>query len=156
MKSATLLTAAGIVLAGCVSSGALNVIYKEGSSRTQRTTAVDDCRIEALGKVPQRLTTDYSPEYSKPGSMQCSTIGTTTKCNRVGAVSIPGKVSAYDANQKMRDRVINRCLIAKGFGIIQVPQCATANDKKAVRKFVDRQPSRSQIACWPADHPLDR
>ncbi|MET4634898.1 hypothetical protein [Kaistia defluvii] len=156
MKSATLLTAAGIVLAGCVSSNALNVIYKEGSSRSQRVSAVDACRIEGLRKIPQALTTEYSPEYSKPGAEQCRTTGTTTKCRRVGTVSVPGKVPPYDKNQKMRERFMTRCLTAKGFGFIEVPQCVMAKDKKAVRKFVDRQPPRSQIACWPADYPLHR
>jgi len=155
MKLATLLTALGIVLAGCGSSGALGVIYKEGSSRSQRVSAVDACRIEGLRKIPQVLTTEYSPEYSKPGSEQCKTTGTKTRCKRVGAVSVLGAVSAYDKNQKMRDRFMTRCLIAKGFGFIRVPQCVTAKDKNAVRKFVDRQPPRSQIPCWPADYPLD-
>lgn len=123
------MVALGAVLAliGCAPQIS-TVAWKPGTTSEARQADIDDCQIAAMKDVPKDVRTDYDPGFSSPGTVQCNTIGTSTYCNTVGAVNIPGSVSQYDANSPLRTRVADRCLRAKGYEIFQLPKCLTQDD----------------------------
>lgn len=138
------------LLAGCV-SGPVDVLHKTGSSLPERQLAADECRIAGLQQVPESTQIHSNPGYYNPGTLQCSSIGNYTTCNRVGAVNIPASVTTSDANQGLRNRFIQRCLAAKGYGIVQRPICRTRQESAAYQAVRNNQPPAEQIACVPND-----
>lgn len=141
---------AAALLAGCV-SGPVPVIHKTGSTYAERQLAVDECRIASLQAIPQAMVSQTSGGYYNPGTLQCSTIGNMTTCNRVGAVDIPSHTTTSDANQELRERYIDRCLVSKGFDVVPIPLCTSAKDSAQYRTMRDNQPPASQIKCVPND-----
>lgn len=140
--------AAAALLAGCV-SGPVNMIHRTGSTFAERQLADDECSIASLQAIPQAMVTQTSGGYSNPGTLQCSTIGNMTTCNRIGAVDVPARSTTSDANQDLRDRYIERCLASKGFDLIQMPLCTSAKDSSQYKATRDNQPPASQIKCVP-------
>ncbi|TNB46135.1 hypothetical protein FF124_19720 [Martelella lutilitoris] len=133
------------VLAGC-QSGPIDVLYKEGSTRAERQQAYDQCFIQALREVPQNMVTEVSGGYSVPGFIDCNTDGNTTVCGEVGGYTTPVSSYSYDTNEKLRNRVINRCLTDKGFSTIERPICES-RDERTAYALLPTQPNAAQIAC---------
>ncbi|WP_174802659.1 hypothetical protein [Martelella limonii] len=133
------------VLLGLVAcqTGPVSVLYKEGSTRSERQQAYDQCFIAALREVPQNMVTDVSGGYSVPGTIACSDNGI---CTEVGGYTTPIESYSYDTNEKLRDRVVDRCLQEKGFEAVQVPYCQT-KEERAAYSLQMAQPPLSEFAC---------
>ncbi len=135
-----------MTLAGCVEQPAY-LVHKTGSNYADRMRARDACEFQAIQAVPRAMATQVSGGFYNPGTLQCSTVGTFTNCNRVGAVNIPATATTYDANQELRDRYIGRCLADRGYSIVPKPVCTTEQQRQTFRATLDNQPPASQIAC---------
>lgn len=142
-----LLLVVAVILAGCEVSQPVNVIHKEGSMSADRLRAFDLCDFEAIKAIPRAMAVSTTGGYYNPGSLQCSTVGQATYCNRVGAVNIPSSSTTYDANLETRVRYIDRCLEAKGYSVLKRPACTSDADKLRERSQLDKQPPASQIKC---------
>lgn len=125
-----------LLLTGC-QAGPTYVVFKPGVSLDQTSAAIDQCRIQSLREIPQALATDVSGGVYSPGSLQCTTYGNSTSCNRVGAIDIPASSSTYDVNQDLRDRYVKRCVEAKGFSI--TPSRACLGDSEKRKAIADRK-----------------
>lgn len=134
------------VLSGCVEQPML-LIHKTGSTMEERRYALDQCEFEAINVVPRAMATQVSGGYYSPGSIQCSTIGMMTSCNRVGAINIPATATTYDANQDLRTRYIARCLERSGFNVYERPVCRTEAERRAFLASADNQPTATEIPC---------
>ncbi|TCT43061.1 hypothetical protein [Martelella mediterranea] len=135
----------GLALVAC-QTGPLNVLYKEGSTRSQRQEAYDQCVIKALKEVPQNMVTEVSGGYSMPGYVDCDTDGNQTYCTEVGGYTTPITSQSYDTNRNLRSRVINRCLEDKGYAAIQRPVCDSKTER-ASYAMLTRQPNAADITC---------
>lgn len=145
MKKAGVACAIGVLLSGCQTGPSL-VAFKPGTTFNDRQLAYDQCKIEALQSVPSDVRTQFNPGYYNPGSLSCSTYGSYTSCNRVGAVDIPATATQYDANSSLRQRTIMRCMEAKGYRFLQeVPMCRSDKDRYAAMN--SPQPETPQNIC---------
>lgn len=129
-------------LAAC-QTGPVSVLYKEGSTRSERQDAYDQCFIAALKEVPQNMVTEVTGGYSYPGTVTCNDKGV---CAEIGGYTTPIESYSYDTNEKLRDRLIDRCLANKGYTGVTVPYCQTKEERAAYRMQV-AQPPISQLTC---------
>ena len=139
-----------ISVAGCVQTqtGYVHLTHKLGSNSADRGKALDMCQFEAIKAVPRALSTTTKKGYSDPGTLQCSTIGTMTSCNRVGAFNTPSTSTTTDANVELRDRYTARCLERAGYAVFKKPLCQTESGKQKFRaSIIGDQPPASDIPC---------
>lgn len=129
-----------MMLSGC---STVTLLWKPGTSVTQKQYDYDECTIEAIRKVPVNQVTNYTPGYYSPGTTQCRRVGDKVACYQVGEVNIPGNISTYDKNQALRTRVLDRCLAAKGYQQKQVPVCTNSQQKAEA----DKAKSIDQVKC---------
>lgn len=134
-------------LVGCTVSGPQKLVHKTGSTHSERMAALDNCQFEAIRAVPRAMGVASTGGYYNPGSIQCSTIGNSTSCNRVGAVNIPSTTYSYDANQELRERYIDRCLWNAGFETIEKPVCRTQQEAALYQSTINNQPPAAEIPC---------
>ncbi|WP_180901182.1 hypothetical protein [Martelella soudanensis] len=127
-------------------TGPVSVLYKEGSTRTERQEAYDQCFIAALKDVPQNMVTEVTGGYSYPGYVSCNSDGDTTVCGEVGGYTTPVESYSYDTNEKLRKRLINRCLSDKGFSGVEIPYCQT-KEERAAYQMQTTQPPLSELTC---------
>lgn len=136
-----------LTASACVPSEPSFLVHRAGSNYAERSRDIDQCQFAAIQAVPRALATQVSGGYSNPGTTQCSTIGTYTSCQQVGAVNIPATATTYDANLSLRKRFVDRCLMDAGYGVYPKPQCRTEAERAAFRQTLDNQPPASQIPC---------
>jgi hypothetical protein len=117
-----------LLLAGC-QTGPLPSAFKPGTNASERQVDYDQCKIASLQPIPQAMATQVSGGVHTPGSVQCRTIGTITSCSESGGLNIPATATTYDANQGLRDRFINRCMMQKGYSILARPACGTESER---------------------------
>nr|WP_272210561.1 hypothetical protein [Marinicella sp. W31]MDC2876458.1 hypothetical protein [Marinicella sp. W31] len=146
MKAKSILSVGMLVaLTGC-QTGPIDLLYKEGSTRSERQLAYDQCFIQALKEVPQNMVTEVSGGYSVPGFIDCNTDGDRTYCGEVGGYTTPVSSVSYDTNERLRNRIVNRCLAEKGFSTIERPICESREQRNAYA-LLPAQPNAAQIAC---------
>lgn len=144
MRKLTVLAA--VVLGACVATGPVSVVYKPGSTATQRSSALLECETQALAKVPRAIATGMTPRYTTPSNVQCYGTGYSVSCYNYGGQTYGGDVYSYDANQDLRDRVTLQCLQQKGYQVISLPQCNAEQAKRAVSS-ASKQPTYDKIEC---------
>jgi hypothetical protein len=91
------------------------IIYKQGTMQSERQAALDGCKIASFKEIPQNIATAHSPGYFNPGTLNCTTIGYSTTCNRIGAVNIPSSSTNYDVNEDLRIRYVVNCMRRQGY-----------------------------------------
>jgi hypothetical protein len=131
----------------CVATGPVPVVYKPGSTGSQRLVALTNCETEALARVPRAMATEMTPRYTTPSNVQCYDYGYTVSCQQYGGQTFGGDVYSYDANQELRDRVTAQCLAQKGYQVIELPQCSSEQAKRAISSANTKQPTSDQIEC---------
>lgn len=141
MLSATLL------LCACVTAGPVQVVYKPGSTGEQRLSALTDCQIEALGRVPRATATGVTPSYSTPSNVQCYGTGAYINCQEYGGQTYGGTVYSYDTNVELRDRATAQCLQQRGYQVVSLPSCNSEQSKRAVSSVGRTQPTVDLIEC---------
>jgi hypothetical protein len=142
------------VLAGC-QTGPQFTAFKPGTVHADRQAAFDQCKIVSLREIPQNMSTSVSPGYYSPGTISCSSYGTTTTCNRVGEVNIPATSSTYDNNQGLRDRFLMRCMEAKGYSMVPGLRVCKSGAEKNAAIYEPQPASVDQLQCS-SGIPLDR
>lgn len=128
-------------------TGPVPVVYKPGSTGEQRTSALTDCEIQALTKVPRAIATGMTPAYTSPSNVQCYGSGAYVSCQEYGGQTYGGDIYSYDANQELRDRVTLQCLQQKGFQVISLPTCDAEQSKRAISASGREQPTYDKIEC---------
>lgn len=134
-------------LSACVSEIPNFLIHKEGSMYDDRMRQKDLCQFEAANAIPSAMAAQMSGGYYNPGSLHCSTVGTYTTCNNVGAINIPATATTYDANAELRERYVHRCLESAGYSVIPKPLCRSEADKRTYQASLDNQPPAYAIPC---------
>lgn len=131
-----------LLLSGCQTEPT-RTITKPGATYAQTQAALDACKIASFREIPQSMAAETSGGFYNPGTVQCSSVGGFTTCNRIGAVNIPASTSTYDVNAGLRDRYIDQCLRAKGFEVLDLPTCSSAEQTKKAKAMKDagRRPS---------------
>lgn len=119
--------AVATLVAACTSAEPVKFLYKPNSTISDKQAALDQCRIASFRDIPQTVVSEQRGGYSNPGTLQCSTIGGITNCNRIGAVNIPARTETYDVNAELRARYIDRCLESAGYKIYPLSQCSSAS-----------------------------
>jgi hypothetical protein len=141
------IVAAVAVVAGC-QTGPVPSAFKPGSTWSQRQADYDQCKMASFKEIPQAMATQIDPGVYTPGSVQCTTIGSSTSCSQVGGLNIPATATTYDANGGLRDRYVARCMQAKGYSILQLPICPTAEARQ--KAMSTPQPANaSDYKCSP-------
>lgn len=134
-----------LALVAC-QTGPMTVLYKEGSTRPQRQEAYDQCYIQSLREVPQNMVTEVSGGEIVPGFISCREDDDRTYCAEVGGYSTPISSTTYDTNERLRNRVVNRCLEDKGYARIERPRCDT-REQRAAYAMLPAQPNAANITC---------
>jgi hypothetical protein len=101
---------------------------KKGTTRAQRHEDRLTCEVAGAQAVPVATQTAYSGGYSNPGTLQCTSVGYSTSCNRVGAYSVPSSMSTYDSNSSLRNNFVELCMTKKGYSIQPTKWCQNQND----------------------------
>ncbi len=130
-----------LALSGCIPA-TVNYMHKAGSSTADRQQAYDQCKIEAINKIPQHVKTNFNSGFSSPGTTYCNPIGNTVVCNTVGGVNVPASISTVDTNSPLRERYIHQCLSRRGFNVVQMTRCIGKKDYEG-----DVQPPLSKLDC---------
>lgn len=149
-----------LVLSACVPTSHA-IYWKEGPNFAQRQSDFTDCEVEALNKVPNQTAVRSIPGYTtpiqvSPSSTQCYGYGNYASCNSSGSTVtggqvIGGGVETYDANLGLRDRVGRQCLSRRGYTLVTLPVCTTAQLKGGLRSNSGKLPQVSKVACLSAD-----
>ena len=126
----------GMMAVGCETTQPVQFLYKPGATMADKQAALDSCKIASFKEIPQSVVSETSGGYYNPGTLQCSTIGGITSCNRVGEVNIAPTTNTYDVNGSLRQRYIAQCLRGKGYTASTLPRCTpgeqAAADKAAL------------------------
>lgn len=100
-----------------------NVPYKQGITSIEQQRDVNDCQIEAVQRVPQRIVAFQNQSYTSPIQTNCNSFGYQTSCLTSGGQVYGGGVSTFDANSGLRIRAFGLCLVAKGYSFVNIPAC---------------------------------
>ncbi|WP_421981821.1 hypothetical protein [Roseibium sp.] len=107
-----------LALAACQT--AVPYVHKTGTTFAERQADTDACRVTVLQQIPQH-----------------SAVAT------VQPLFGPPVIQSFDPNKDLRTRQVGRCLVGKGYQILQRPICAPGS-KHLVS---DPQPPARDIKC---------
>lgn len=142
-----------LMLAGC-QAGPQLTLYKAGSLPAERQAAYDACKIASFRDIPQSMVTEYTPGYHDPGILKCEADGGSTTCMTIGAFDMPPRAVTRDVNGALRQRAIERCLIAGGYRLLRLPPCSRASGQ-GLPASLPQPASASQMTCRADNGPLD-
>ena len=137
-----------LLLASCAPEPR-TIVHKTGSTAQEREDALPACNVEGIQEVPRAMTTEYTPGYYQPGTTYCRPAGHHgVACATVGAVNIPPSSRTYDANEGLRNRVVEACMRRKGFQMLVRPTCVTEQDRQRfLASQQGPQPPEWEIPC---------
>lgn len=84
-----------------------------------------DCQVEAAQKVPVSNQTYSTPSLVTPTHLSCNP--STNSCVSYGGQHIGGQINTVDVNADLRAKVIRQCMAKKGWQLVVLPNCSTAN-----------------------------
>jgi hypothetical protein len=137
--SATALALSALLLAAC---GPLGIYHKAGTSVALMNDTQTTCEVEALGKVPVDRRIEREPVRIVPRRVCDSKNNCTTVYDRVG-----GEVRTYDANEDLRQRVLNQCMTAKGYTYVELPACSQSIKRAAPVGVTTVMPRLAPNSC---------
>jgi hypothetical protein len=133
-----------LLLSGCVTD---TVWYKEGANPAAVNSAATDCAVEAANRVPQNTQVGVTPTYSTPVQTYCNNTGYgTVSCTSYGGDVYGGNVYSYDANQGLRNQVMEQCMARRGYALLSLPVCSPDQAAKA-KLSASRLPAISETSC---------
>ncbi|SNY90693.1 hypothetical protein SAMN04515647_0865 [Cohaesibacter sp. ES.047] len=140
MKNLGAMSAAlmSIALSGCVTQ--TDYMYKPNTSYGTKADALLECKLQGAQRVPSNTRVGSTPVYVTPATTYCS----GGYCNSYGGQVTGGDVYTYDANQELRDDLINQCLRRKGYTVTQVPVCRGKTVERPVSTDRIQDPKQGQ------------
>lgn len=130
MRRFVVLSLIAFVVSSCASPQPM--LFKPGTSFNRKQTDLDRCRIASFKAVPQALMTEVTPGYYDPGFIDCYRGHHGHRmCVRRGGYYTPPSSYTYDRNDGLRNRYVISCLNRKGYNVLTLPRCKTAEDRTA-------------------------
>jgi len=122
--------------------------FQSGIELSILDTDRTNCTIEAEQRVPQRIVSRTTPAFSTPVQTNCNQIGVQTLCNSTGGQSYGGQTVSSDANDGLRYRAYQQCMVGKSYLLIDIPACPPGVD---IFEQVSALPQLSATTCYQAD-----
>lgn len=104
-----------ILLSACAP---LNIWYKPGVPVAQAEDRLLSCRVEAAQSVPVNRQVRRTPVSFVPRRICDKNGNCTVFYERIG-----GEVIVYDANERLRRQVVERCMQQDGYTPVSLPPC---------------------------------
>lgn len=135
---------AAFAVSACVSQEPM--LFKPGVSFAKKQNDLDRCRITSFKAVPQAIMTHVSSGYYSPGYIKCHRNRHGKRwCQRQGGYYTPPSSYSYDRNNGLRQRYIQSCLNKKGYNILTLPRCKSAEEQMSALK----QKNPALLTCNP-------
>lgn len=110
------------------------LIWREGVDFSTRQNDYTNCEVASLQQVPRAIATAQTPIVRtpqttfSPATTRCYGAGNMVNCTTTPAIVSGGQVSggqiySYDANGDLRQRVLEQCMINKGYQLVTLPPC---------------------------------
>jgi hypothetical protein len=112
--------AALTLLAACAP---LSIYHRAGTPVAQMQSDTVDCEVSALRQVPVATQVRREPPEFVPPRQVCDSAG---NCYTRPGYWIEGAIYTVDANEGLRARVQDQCMIAKGYAPVTLPVCSQA------------------------------
>ena len=109
-------------LTACVPTTS-NYLYKSKADVTRADRDDFECELAASRAVPEAMRVGTTPTYTTPIQTNCYNIGYTVQCNTTGGQVYGGQTYSYDANSKLRAEHYARCMVSRGWGVVELPNC---------------------------------
>ncbi len=87
-----------------------------------------------------------TPTYVTPIQTNCYNYGYSVSCTTTGGDVYGGQTYSYDANAKLRDRVVGQCMEDLGYQAISLEQCPPGVLEKA-GPVAPRMPAVANNSC---------
>ncbi len=135
------LTLLALVLLGACAP--LSIYYKEGADVVQSEINLTQCQVSALKEVPRDIRTRYVPARYAP----------YTHCNAAGYCSThyrmisPARTETYDANARLRVKVVDQCMAMVGYRPVALPQCNAETTRKTALTATKTLPPLTPKSC---------
>lgn len=124
-------------------------LYKDGGTVSRTDTDYFECELAAARGVPQDTRVGTTPVYSTPVQTNCYNIGYSVQCNTTGGQVYGGDTYTYDANSELRASYFARCLVARGYNVIDLPKCDSSKvPEELLRKLSGKQRPPREDACY--------
>jgi len=126
-----------VLLAAC---GPVPSFYREGVSVSRLASDQTACAVSALRDAPVANEIRQNPPIFFPGSRICNTSG---QCYTRPGYWVDGGIYTVDVNRSLRSRVLNACMAAKGYGVVDLPRCT----QNVSRPTSGRVPPLTSASC---------
>ncbi|MEO1137884.1 MAG: hypothetical protein AAFW87_00370 [Pseudomonadota bacterium] len=129
-----------LLLSGCLP---LSVYYREGAQVSRIDSDRSTCALFALRQVPVRKLTRYiPPTYSYKQS--CNASGA---CTTIPVLISPGRWETYDANEGLRAKVAEQCMVEQGYQKVRIKPCPPAVIENTTIRATQVQPPLTTASC---------
>lgn len=124
-------------------------LYRQGASVSQADSDYFECKLSAARAVPTDARVGTTPTYTTPVQTNCYTVGYSVQCNTTGGQTYGGQTYTYDANKKLRNSYLARCLASRGYSATELPVCDTKKlSQTTLAKLHGKLRQPSKDACY--------
>lgn len=117
-----LVGSAFLALVACVPTSS-DYLYKSNADVARADSDDYTCELEAAKAVPASMRVGTTPTYTTPSHTNCYRVGNSVQCTTTGGQTYGGDTYSYDANNNLRKEYYARCMAAKGWSAVSLPNC---------------------------------
>lgn len=143
--SASRLSFPGLVVVICALTACapLTIFYKQGEEVSRMEHDLTDCRVSALNRVPVDRRQHYVPPIYDTRTI-CDGSG---NCRSVHVLVSPGRWKTYDANEELRDDVVDQCMAEQGYAKVSLPRCDASTTRATEPVATHVLPPLTENSC---------
>lgn len=131
-----------LLLGSCAAP--LEIYYKGGASVSRMQSDTTTCQVAALRDAPVASEVRQRPGYFIPGRSYCNSNG---HCSYSGGYWVQGSLYTVDLNEPLRLRVMDQCMVKKGYNRTQLPACTQSVANAAPPAATRTLPRLTPTSC---------
>lgn len=112
--------AAAVAVLGLASCAPLDLYYKPGVPVARLEADRTQCEVRALRDAPVANQIRQTPPRWVPPQQVCNAAG---NCATRPGYWLDGSIYTVDVNAPLRARVLDQCMIARGYAPVTLPNC---------------------------------
>ena len=116
------LVGAGILVAAC---GPVDVYHRAGAPAPLQEADLVQCETVGVNEVPTNTQVRTTPIVVTPTRTTCVEKNGKQECTTTGGDVTGGETESFDANEGLRERVVNQCMISKGYRKYTLDECTS-------------------------------
>lgn len=149
LNSANILVAGSLGFLVACQATTEHYVYKEGGTVSRADNDYFECEVVAARGVPQDTRVGTTPTYTTPVQTNCYNYGSSVQCYSTGGQTYGGNAYTYDANSKLRAKYFAKCMVARGYNVVELPKCDRSKiSDELMEQLSGNQRMPTENACY--------